>query len=129
MKKIKASIVIQPGRLDKIREILKQAGCAGSDMKGSQGGGGCEGLVWQWRIELLPKLHLEISAPDGEAQSLAQALLTEASRAQAADGEICFYEVEETKVKKEGKKEKGTFVKKALFSAPGSEIGLRRTAC
>jgi nitrogen regulatory protein PII len=80
-------------------------------------------------MEMLPKLHLEITAPDGEAERLAQALWTVASTAQAADGEMCFYEVEDQRKRKDGKCEGAVFPGEPLFTAPGIEIDARRTVC
>jgi hypothetical protein len=67
--------------------------------------------------------------PDAEAERLAEFLLKAASASQTADGEICFYDVEESRTPGEDQKEKRIRPKGALLRTPGDEPAIRRTAC
>lgn len=97
MKKIEA--IIRPEKLDAVRSALEKAGCLGLMITEIEGHGKQKGVVQQWRgekykIELLPKIKIEVVVKDQEAESVVKAVCDAAKTGEMGDGKIFVYSVE-----------------------------------
>jgi nitrogen regulatory protein P-II 1 len=98
VKKIEA--IIRPDKFDSVKKALEEAGYTGVTLTEVEGHGKQKGLSQQFRgykykVEFLPKLKLEIVAPDTDIEKLVKAILTSASTGQVGDGKIFVYAIEE----------------------------------
>lgn len=98
MKKIEA--IIRPEKLDEVRKVLEKHGYPGIMITEIEGHGKQKGLVQQWRgakykIELLPKIKLEIVTTDKDADKIIQAITSTAKTGSVGDGKIFIYDVNE----------------------------------
>ncbi len=98
MKKIEA--IIRPDKFDSVKKALEEAGYTGVTLTEVEGHGKQKGLSQQFRgykykVEFLPKLKLEIVAPDPDIEKLVKAIMTSASTGQVGDGKIFVYPIEE----------------------------------
>jgi nitrogen regulatory protein P-II 2 len=92
--------IIQPHRLDAVRERLTAAGIAGLTVTEVRGYGRQKGHTEiyrgaEYQIAFLPKLKLEVAVPDSRLDDVVQAI-TEASRTgRIGDGKIFVLELEQ----------------------------------
>jgi nitrogen regulatory protein P-II 2 len=92
--------IIQPHRLDAVRERLTGINIAGLTVTEVRGYGRQKGHTEiyrgaEYQISFLPKLKLEIAVPDGRADDVVQAV-TEGSRTgRIGDGKIFVMELEQ----------------------------------
>ncbi len=98
MKKIEA--IIRPEKFDSVKKALELAGYTGVTLTEVEGHGKQKGLSQQFRgykykVEFLPKLKLEIVAPDSEVEKLVKSILTSASSGSVGDGKIFVYTIDE----------------------------------
>ena len=98
MKKIEA--IIRPEKFDKVRQALERAGYPGITITEVQGHGLQKGVVQQWRgkqykVNLLPKVKLEIVVTDQDVEKIIQAILESSYTGGVGDGKIFVYEVAE----------------------------------
>ena len=99
MKKIEA--IIRPVKFDDVKMALAEAGYGGiTILRRVEGHGTQKGFTQVWRgreykVELLPKIKLEIVCPDKEVPKLVQAILKSAQTGQVGDGKIFVYNIEE----------------------------------
>ena len=99
MKKIEA--IIRPEKLDEVRRSLERAGYPGIMITEIEGHGLQKGVVQQWRgeeyrIDILPKVKVEIVAGDGEVENIIQAIIEAAYTGSVGDGKIFVYDVKES---------------------------------
>ncbi|MDD5565428.1 MAG: P-II family nitrogen regulator [Candidatus Omnitrophica bacterium] len=97
MKKIEA--IIRPEKLDGVRRVLESARCAGLMISEIEGHGKQKGVVQQWRgekykVELLPKIKIEIIIRDQDVERIAEAIIGAAKTGEVGDGKIFIYHVE-----------------------------------
>lgn len=97
MKKIEA--IIRPDKFDHVKNALEQAGYTGVTLTEVEGHGKQKGLSqefrgYKYKVEFLPKLKLEIVAPDGDIDKLVKAIQASASTGQVGDGKIFVYSIE-----------------------------------
>ncbi|MEW6075303.1 MAG: P-II family nitrogen regulator [Candidatus Omnitrophota bacterium] len=97
MKKIEA--IIRPEKLDGVRRVLESAHCAGLMISEIEGHGKQKGVVQQWRgekykVELLPKIKIEIIVRDQDVERIAEAIIGAAKTGEVGDGKIFIYHVE-----------------------------------
>ena len=97
MKKIEA--IIRPEKLDAVRSALEKAGCSGLMISEIEGHGKQKGVVQQWRgekykIELLPKIKIEVVVKDQEAERVVKAVCDAAKTGEMGDGKIFIYSIE-----------------------------------
>jgi nitrogen regulatory protein P-II 1 len=98
VKKIEA--IIQPFKLENVKEALKQAGVDGMTITEVRGHGRQKGHKEVYRgqeynVDLLPKVKLEIIISDSRLDEIVN-LLSEAARTgKLGDGKIFVYAVEE----------------------------------
>lgn len=97
MKKIEA--IIRPDKFDAVKAALETAGYTGVTLTEVEGHGKQKGLSQQFRgykykVEFLPKLKLEIVAPDADIDKLVKAIQASASTGQVGDGKIFVYTID-----------------------------------
>ncbi|MFN4227371.1 MAG: P-II family nitrogen regulator [Candidatus Ratteibacteria bacterium] len=97
MKKIEA--IIRPEKLDEVRNALKKAGCVGLMISEIEGYGRQEGLVQQWRgekykIELIPKIKIEIVVKDKDVENIIMSIVNSAKTGEIGDGKIFISNIE-----------------------------------
>lgn len=98
MKKIEA--VIQPFKLDEVKEALKSIGIDGMTITEVRGHGRQKGHKEVYRgheynVDLLPKVKVEMVVPSGRADEVVQTLSNAARTGNIGDGKIFIYEVAE----------------------------------
>ena len=98
MKKIEA--VIQPFKLDEVKEALKAIGIDGMTISDVRGHGRQKGhrevyRGQEYNVDLLPKVKLELVVPDGRYEEVIRTLTTAARTGRIGDGKIFVYDVAE----------------------------------
>jgi nitrogen regulatory protein P-II 1 len=98
MKKLEA--IIQPSRLDAVKEALGEAGVSGMTVSEVRGHGRQKGHTEVYRgseytVDLLPKIKLEMVLPDSLAEAAVEAILKTAKTGKIGDGKIFLSPVEE----------------------------------
>ncbi len=97
MKKIEA--IIRPEKLDSVRLALKEIGAPGLMVTEIEGHGKQKGLVKQWRgkeykMELLPKVKIEVVAKDADVERIVKKIMEVANTGEIGDGKIFVYPIE-----------------------------------
>ena len=97
MKKVEA--IIRYEKLNDIRDALEQLGYPGITITDVKGHGKQEGLVRQWRgkeykVELLPKLKIEIVVLDEDLGKTVNAIVRNARTGEVGDGKVFVIPVE-----------------------------------
>lgn len=98
MKKIEA--IIRPEKLDNVRRALEKVGYSGLMISEIEGHGKQKGVVQQWRgekykVELLPKIKIEIVARDQEAGRITGTIIESAKTGDLGDGKIFIYNIDD----------------------------------
>ncbi|OGW90221.1 MAG: transcriptional regulator [Omnitrophica bacterium RIFCSPLOWO2_01_FULL_50_24] len=98
MKKIEA--IIRPEKLEAVRNTLESSGYPGIMLTEVQGHGKQKGFTQQWRgeeyrVDLLPKIKLEIVVNDEDVKRIIDAIISCAKTGQVGDGKIFVYDVVE----------------------------------
>ncbi|PIQ82400.1 MAG: transcriptional regulator [Candidatus Omnitrophica bacterium CG11_big_fil_rev_8_21_14_0_20_64_10] len=98
MKKISA--IIRGEKLDDVRRALERVGFPGLNISEVEGHGKQKGVTQQWRgeqyrVELLPKVRLEIVVADKDVPKILQAIQQEAKTGAVGDGKIFVSPVEQ----------------------------------
>lgn len=98
MKKLEA--VIQPSKLDAVREALYQVGVQGMMITEVRGHGRQKGHTEVYRgneytVDLIPKIKLEAVLPDGLAEAAIEAILKTARSGKIGDGKVFLFDVAE----------------------------------
>lgn len=98
MKKVEA--IIQPFKLEDVREALKAAGVDGMTISEVRGHGRQKGHKevyrgQEYQVDLLPKVKLELVIPDGRLEEVMSALTKAARTGKIGDGKLFVYEVAE----------------------------------
>lgn len=98
MKKIEA--VIQPFKLDDVREALKSIGIDGMTIYDVRGHGRQKGHKEVYRgqeyeVDLLPKVKIESVVPDDRAEETIQAIVEAARTGKIGDGKVFIFDVAE----------------------------------
>jgi len=96
MKKIEA--IIQPHKLDEVKEALKSAGVDGITISEVRGHGRQKGHKevyrgMEYEVDLLPKIKIETVVPDGRLDEIARAIAAAARTGKIGDGKIFIYDV------------------------------------
>src|SRR3989338_3980579 len=97
MKKIEA--IIRPEKLEAVRLALGDAGCAGLMVTEIEGHGKQKGVIQQWRgekykVELLPKLKIEVVVRDQDVERITKAIIDNAKTGEIGDGKIFISDIE-----------------------------------
>ena len=98
MKKIEA--IIQPFKLDDVKEALKAVGIDGMTITEVRGHGRQKGHKEVYRgqeyhVDLLPKVKVEVVVPDSRADAVVKALTAAARTGKIGDGKLFDYDVAE----------------------------------
>ena len=98
MKKIEA--IIQPFKLDEVKEALKAIGIDGMTITEVRGHGRQKGhreiyRGQEYNVDLLPKVKLEIVVPSERSEEIVQALREAARTGKIGDGKIFILDVAE----------------------------------
>ena len=98
MKKIEA--IIQPFKLEEVKEALKGIGIDGMTVTEVRGHGRQKGHKEVYRgqeyeVDLLPKVKLEMVVPAGRAEEIVKTLVGSARTGKIGDGKIFVYDVAE----------------------------------
>ena len=96
MKKIEA--VIQPFKLDDVKEALKNIGVEGITITEVRGHGRQKGHKevyrgMEYQVDLLPKIKVETVVPDARLEEVARAISAAARTGRIGDGKIFIYDV------------------------------------
>src|SRR5438270_9814005 len=98
MKKIEA--IIQPFKLDDVKEALKSIGIDGMTITEVRGHGRQKGHKEVYRgqeynVDLLPKVKIELVVPSGRLDEVADCITNAARSGKIGDGKIFIFEVAE----------------------------------
>jgi nitrogen regulatory protein P-II 1 len=98
MKKIEA--IIQPFKLDEVKESLKQIGIDGMTISEVRGHGRQKGHKevyrgQEYQVDLLPKVKLEMVVADERSEEVIKTLAFAARTGKIGDGKIFVYDVAE----------------------------------
>src|SRR5947209_13127992 len=98
MKKIEA--VIQPHKLEEVKEALKDIGVEGMTIIEARGHGRQKGHKevyrgMEYQVDLLPKVKLEMVVPDERSNEVVKTLADAARTGKIGDGKIFVFEVAE----------------------------------
>ncbi|CUS76416.1 nitrogen regulatory protein P-II family [Candidatus Kryptobacter tengchongensis] len=98
MKKIEA--IIRPFKLDDVKEALSEIGVRGMTITEVKGYGRQKGHTElyrgaEYKIDFLPKIKIEIVAPDNMVDKIVSTIIKAAKTGQVGDGKIFIYPVEE----------------------------------
>ena len=97
MKRIEA--IIQPFKLDDVREGLKEVGVDGMTIYDVRGHGRQKGHKEVYRgqeyeVDLLPKVKVEVVVPDDRVDATVKAITESARTGKIGDGKVFIYAVE-----------------------------------
>lgn len=98
MKKIEA--IIQPFKIDEVKDALKGIGIDGMTISEVRGHGRQKGHTEVYRgqeysVDLLPKVKVEMVVPSERSEDIVRALTTAARTGKIGDGKIFIYDVAE----------------------------------
>ncbi|HZU09633.1 MAG TPA: P-II family nitrogen regulator [Pseudacidobacterium sp.] len=98
MQKIEA--VIQPSKLDAVKDALVEVGIEGMTILEARGHGRQKGHTEFYRgreytVDLLPKIKLETVVPDELVEKAVQAILSAARSGKIGDGKIFISKIDE----------------------------------
>lgn len=98
MKKIEA--VVQPSRLDSVKDALVEIGISGMTISEVRGHGRQKGHTEVYRgneytVDLLPKIKFEIVLADAQVDAAIEAILKSAKTGKIGDGKIFVSNVED----------------------------------
>ena len=98
MKKIEA--VIQPHKLEEVKEALKAIGIDGMTITEVRGHGRQKGHKeiyrgMEYQVDLLPKIKVEMVIPEARYEEVIKTLVSSARTGKIGDGKIFVYDVAE----------------------------------
>jgi len=96
MKKIEA--IIRPEKFDIIKDALTEQGYGGMSVSEMKGHGNQKGVseVWRgkrYRVDLLPKIKLELIVSDDAVDKVVQTIINESQTGSIGDGKIFVSEI------------------------------------
>jgi nitrogen regulatory protein P-II 1 len=96
MKKIEA--IIQPHKLDEVKEALKAIGVDGMTISEVRGHGRQKGHKevyrgMEYEIDLLPKVKVELVIPDSRLDEITRSLVAAARTGKIGDGKVFVFDV------------------------------------
>ena len=97
MKKIE--VIIRPEKLEAVRRSLEAVGYSGLMLSEIEGHGKQKGTVQQWRgekykVDLLPKIRIEIVVKDADVDKITKAVMESAKTGEVGDGKIFISNIE-----------------------------------
>lgn len=99
MKKVEA--VIRPEKLDITKDALEEQGYGGMSISEIKGHGKQKGVseVWrgkQYRVDLLPKIKIEVLVTDEALDNVVQTIITASQTGSIGDGKIFVSDIANT---------------------------------
>jgi nitrogen regulatory protein P-II 1 len=94
----KLEIIIKPGKLDAVKKALATAGYQGVTISQAEGHGNQKGLSnanGRFRMELLPKIRMEVVIASKDLEPILDAVTTAARTGEKGDGKIFVSDVAE----------------------------------
>jgi nitrogen regulatory protein P-II 1 len=96
MKKIEA--IIQPHKLEDVKEALKAIGIDGMTISEVRGHGRQKGHKevyrgMEYQVDLLPKVKLELVVPDTRADEVVRTVVSSARTGKIGDGKVFVFDV------------------------------------
>jgi nitrogen regulatory protein P-II 1 len=96
----KVEAIIQPSKLDAVKDVLMEIGVEGMTISDVRGHGRQKGHTEHYRgreytVDLLPKIKLELVLPDERVESVVSAILRVSSTGKIGDGKIFLSKVDE----------------------------------
>ena len=97
---IKIEVIIQPSRLDAVKEALLEAGIEGMTILEARGHGRQKGHTEFYRgneytVDLLPKIKIEMITNDDRKDKAIEAILSTARTGRIGDGKIFISRIDE----------------------------------
>jgi nitrogen regulatory protein P-II 1 len=97
---LKIEAVLQPSKLDAVKDALLEAGIEGMTILEARGHGRQKGHTEFYRgreytVDLLPKVKIEMVIPDDMREKVEQAIMSSARTGRIGDGKIFVSRVEE----------------------------------
>lgn len=97
MKKIEA--IVRPEKQEAVREALAKVGYSGLMITEIEGHGKQKGVVQQWRgekykVELLPKIKIDIVVRDADVDKIVKAIVESGKTGEIGDGKIFISPIE-----------------------------------
>jgi len=98
MKKIEA--IIQPHKLEDVKEALKSIGVDGMTISEVRGHGRQKGHKevyrgMEYQVDLLPKVKIELVVPDQRSAEVVQTVVNSARTGKIGDGKVFVFDVAE----------------------------------
>ncbi len=96
----KVEAIIQPSRLEPVKDALREIGVEGMTVSEVRGHGRQKGHTEVYRgreytVDLLPKIKIEMVLPDNLIDGVVQAILKAAKTGKIGDGKIFLSKVQE----------------------------------
>ena len=97
----KLEIIVKPGKSSVVREAIAAVGCSGITVSQAEGHGTQKGLTHQeknggsYRLELVPKVRLELVIPDSSVELVIEAVVKAAKTGQPGDGKIFVSDIKD----------------------------------
>ena len=96
----KLEIIVKPGKSSVVREAIEAVGYSGITVSQAEGHGTQKGLTKQkgdgnYRLELVPKIRLEVVVPDSAEEKVIEAVVKAAKTGQPGDGKIFVSDIRE----------------------------------
>lgn len=122
MKKIEA--IIREEKFETVKEALEEKGFIGLTCTEVKGRGQQKGISLQWRVgeyrvDLLPKVKVEVVTADGDAQEVVDTICLHARTGEVGDGMIFVTPVEQICRVRTGEKNEAALCRKDLQKALG----------
>jgi nitrogen regulatory protein P-II 1 len=92
--------IVRPEKLDDVRHALEKVGCSGLMISEISGHGKQKGVVQQWRgekykVDLIPKIKLEVMIKDSELDIIKKTIMENARTGEIGDGKMFISTVDE----------------------------------
>jgi nitrogen regulatory protein P-II 1 len=96
----KLEIIIKPGKSSAVREAITTVGYSGITVSQAEGHGAQRGLTQEknggnFRLELVPKIRLELVVPDFAVEPIIEAVVKAAKTGEPGDGKIFISDVKD----------------------------------
>jgi nitrogen regulatory protein P-II 1 len=96
----KLETIIQPSKLEAVKEALREIGVDGMTVSEVRGHGRQKGHTEVYRgseytVDLLPKIKVEMVLPDGRVEAAVQTILRTAKTGKIGDGKIFLSRIDE----------------------------------
>ncbi len=96
----KVEAIIQPSKLDAVKEALRELGVEGMTISDVRGHGRQKGHTEHYRgreytVDLLPKTKIEIVLPDDRVDAATKAIISAAATGKIGDGKIFLSKIDD----------------------------------